>query len=71
MARIVIVIEDKENGNVRIVSEPSFETMAQMDLSGHTLTSAHGYALKMINVARQVSKDHKGNLTVAIPKLGK
>lgn len=57
MAKIVITIEDKPGNKVSIVSNPSMEQMFSMDLSGQQLTSAHGYAFRMLNEARAVSKE--------------
>ena len=57
MARIVITIEDKPGNKVSITADPSMEQMFSMDRSGHDLTSAHGYAFRMLNEARRVSKE--------------
>lgn len=70
MARCVIVIDDIGNGKVKVVATPNFETMGKMDLSGHTLTAAHGYALTALNAIRRASKDQKHQLRVGIPRLG-
>lgn len=70
MARIVIVIEDKPEGRVRVVSDPTFETMANMKQSGHAWTAAHGYALSCINHLTAVSKK-MGPLQVRLPRIGK
>ena len=68
MARIVITVEDKPNGGVSVTSDPNFETMMAMDLSGQTLTSAHGYAFSMLRHAREVSKE-QGDIIRKIPRL--
>lgn len=69
MAKIIITIEDNEiTGGVKVVSNPTFETMAMMDRSGAGLTSAHGYALAAINKIREVSKAQGPN-KVLIPKV--
>lgn len=69
MAKIVITVEDKLDGNVEIKCEPTFETMAMMINSGHKSTPAHGYALAMIHTARDVSKANK--IPILIPRLGR
>lgn len=71
MAKIVISIEDSDNGKVRVVSDPSFEKMAMMDNSGHGMTAAHGYALACINVIRTISKRSEDANVVSIPRIGK
>lgn len=71
MAKIIIEVEDIENGNVRVIATPNFETMAKMDLSGDKLTPAHGYALAMLNKVRQVSKANAPTNLIHIPRLGR
>lgn len=56
MAKIVIEIEDLPGNKVKVTSTPNFETMMAMDISGHTLTSAHGYAFKVLNTIRAESQ---------------
>lgn len=68
MAKVVITIEDKDNGKVSIVSDPSFETMAMMSNSGSELTSAHGYALCMVRAARTEAKAAEPT-KILIPKV--
>lgn len=69
MARITLTIEDKPNGNVSVIADPTFETMIKMNISGDNLTSAHGYALSCINHIRRLSKSGKGDLIAPMPKL--
>ena len=69
MARIVITIEDSPNGKVKIVSNPTFETMALMLNSGEEMTSAHGYALAMINTVRRESKSNDPVTKIWMPKV--
>lgn len=71
MAKITITFEDKPEGGVRVVSDPTFETMMKMNNSGHALTSAHGYALAAINKILELSKrQNAGNsLLINIPKV--
>lgn len=75
MAKITITIEDNQvTGGVKVVSDPSFESMAKMDNSGEGLTSAHGYALTAINHIRKVAKENtrdRSSLKVNIPKIVK
>lgn len=69
MAKVTIVIEDKPGNKVTIVSDPNFETMLKMDLSGAALTSGHGYAIAMLNKAREISKASGSKLAVKIPRI--
>jgi len=69
MAKITITIEDRNDGTVKVVSDPSVETLFKMDLSGHNLTSAHGYALSCLNKIRQISKEKSSENKIFIPKL--
>lgn len=69
MAKIVITIEDMPNGNVSIKSNPTFEDIAKKDLSGETLTNADGYAIAMLNRARQIGKSKESTNLVQIPKI--
>ena len=69
MAKITITVEDLADGGVKIVSDPNFETMLKMDNSGNDLTSAHGYALAMLNRARTVSKEVSPTNLIKIPSI--
>jgi hypothetical protein len=69
--KITITIEQVPGGAVKVVSDPSFETMARMELSGEGLSSANAYALIAINAIRKASKQadaEKRGLIVEIPK---
>lgn len=70
MAKIVITIEDKENGKVKIVSDPPFGTLAQMIQAGFETTSAQGYALRMHRAALEMSKE-QGPSKILIPRIGR
>lgn len=70
MARITITVEDLAEGKVSIKSDPTFETMAKMVNAGHEISSAHGYALRMLREARALSKEI-GPLKILLPGLGK
>lgn len=69
MAKITITIEDSENDKVKITASPTFETMAMMVNSGEQMTSAHGYALAMINAARRESKSKDPETKIWLPKV--
>lgn len=72
MAKITITFEDAPEGKVRVQSDPSFETMAKMDLSGTPLTSAQGYAIHALNAIRKAAKDEaQKQLNILIPKVGR
>jgi hypothetical protein len=68
MAKIVITIEDKPNDKVKVVSEPSFETIAKMTVSGEEMTSAHGYAIRCINAVMAESKAQNPGMII-LPKV--
>lgn len=69
MSKIIITIEDMENGNVSIKTNPTFEELAKKDLSGNGLSSADGYAFAMINEARKISKSKDSTNIIKIPKI--
>ena len=69
MSKIVITIEDMPNGNVSIKSNPTFEEIAKKDLSGETLSNADGYAIAMLNRARQIGKSTESTNLIQIPKI--
>lgn len=70
MAKVVITIEDAPNNMVKVVSEPNFETVMNMHDAGHTLTSAHGYALLALNAIRKESKKNEPT-SILLPKVGR
>lgn len=69
MAKITITVEDKEQGRVKITADPSFETIAKMINSGEETTSAHGYAMAMVNHARKESKAVEPETKIWLPKV--
>lgn len=69
MAKIEIVIEDTGDGKVKVTSNPSMETMIKMDISGHKLSSAHGYAYACLNEIRRISKSSDPTNKIIIPRL--
>lgn len=70
MAKVVITIEDKENGKVTITSEPKFSQLAQMIQAGYDSTSAQGYAMRMHRAALEMSKE-QGPSKILIPRIGR
>lgn len=68
---VTLTFQDKPNGQVGVVSDPSFETMCQMEISGQGLSSACGYALVAINAIRKAAKSKDIDNTVYIPRTGK
>lgn len=56
MARITLTVEDGPNGTVKIESTPNYAEIIQNEIAGNVMTSAHTYALAMMNRAREVSK---------------
>lgn len=71
MARIVITVEDQPDGTVKVAAEPNFMQMAQMNSSGHSLTSAHGYAMRALNAIREASREQSNRLGIIIPRIGR
>lgn len=69
MAKIVITIEDNQQGGVKVVSNPNFETMMNMVQSGESLTSAHGYALHALNSIRRESKSQESRTKIIVPRI--
>lgn len=70
--KVTITIEEQHNGFVKVVSEPSFETMAKMELSGEGLSSANAYALTAINAIRKASKQadlEKRGILIELPRV--
>lgn len=67
MAKVTITIEDRADGKVSVVCDPKVETFFKMDLSGHSLTSAQGYAIAAINLIHRVSKDKSNDLKIHMP----
>lgn len=70
MAKITITIEDTPNDKVKVVANPTFETMAKMTNSGEDMTSAHGYAMLVLRTIREESKK-QGPIRMLIPKIGR
>lgn len=69
MAKITLTFEDVGEG-VKVTAEPTFETMMKMNMSGETITAAHGYALSAINHIRKISKDNERPSTIIkVPQL--
>lgn len=58
MPKAIITIEDQPNGKVKIAATPNFTEIVKMDLSGHALTPALTYALKMLNAALEMSREN-------------
>lgn len=69
MAKIVITIEDSVGGGVKVACNPTFEEIMKMEISGETLTSAHGYAFAALNSLRKESKSNDPH-RIIIPKIG-
>lgn len=70
MAKITITVEDMPNGTVKIVADPTVETMIAMEMSGQKMTAAHGYAVKALNEVRKSAQEQGSILKVPIPRLG-
>jgi hypothetical protein len=66
MAKIVLTIEDRIDGNVKIVSDPTFETMAMKLESGGNISAGEAYALFVLRKIRETSKA-QGKIQHKIP----
>lgn len=67
--KVTFTIADQPDGTVKIISDPNFETMMQMHDHGAG-TSAHGYALRLLNAARDFSRENGPN-KILVPRLGR
>lgn len=68
--KITITIEDMPDGTVKVVSNPTADHMI-IDVTEHRSTAAQGYALGMLNRAREMSRDISSNLIVKVPRVGR
>lgn len=68
MAKITITIEDLPEGKVSIHTDPTFEKMAMM-AKANAATSAHGYAMRCLNVCRLTSKSNEKKTIIHLPRL--
>lgn len=50
MAQVIVMIEDLENGQVKVEAFPKHGALEQIENSGNELTAAQGYALRMMNI---------------------
>jgi hypothetical protein len=71
MPKVIIVIEDTEDGRVRMVSNPSYADMAERAINGHDASAAEGYAMNMLRIfwSEQKERMKEKKLGVALPKL--
>jgi hypothetical protein len=69
MAKITITVEDLPNGKVKIEAKPNYLEIMAKDISGNHLTAADGYALAMLNRAREVSRQNGPTNLVKIPRI--
>lgn len=69
--KITIEIEDLPGDKVRIISNPTGETLMKMIQSGEAQTSAMGYAIGLLNKAREISKlaDKDKKQLIQMPKV--
>lgn len=71
MAKVTITIEDI-GGNVKVVMNPSAETMLKK-IASHgkeSLTAAEAYALAGVNRMRDLSKS-AGRIITPVPRIGR
>ena len=69
MAKIVIEIEDMGTDKVSVKASPNFEQIAKHEEAGNKLTPAHGYAIALLNRARQISMSNEPTNIIKIPKV--
>lgn len=67
MAKITLTIEDKPDDKVKVVVNPSMETIFKMIESGENLTSAYGYAVRAVNSIKEAS-DENGPNKIYVPR---
>lgn len=73
MAKVVIVIEDHANGNVKMDMTPTAETLMKKIASegAHRLTPAETYALACVNRVREISKAAGSSAKILVPRIGR
>lgn len=70
MSKITITIEDDPKGTVKVVVNPTCETLIKKHASGHQLTSAEAYALFCARQLREEGK-RKEPTRILIPRIGR
>lgn len=66
MAVIRIVVKDNPDGTVSIASDPPEGSIVMMMQNGGA-TSAHGYALRMMTAAGEMSKGKPAKSSLVLP----
>ena len=56
MAKVIIEFEDKFNGGVKVVCNPTFEEIMKKQESGEIMSSAEAYAIFALNQVRSEAK---------------
>lgn len=68
--KIIIELEDRFDGGVKVSCKPTLEEIAKTKLSGHDYTSAQAYAMFCLLRLREASlEQNKSKVKVEIPKL--
>lgn len=68
--KIIITLEDRFDGGVKVTTNPSLEEIAKTKLSGHDHTSAQAYAMfVMLRLRDAAQEQNKQKIKVGIPKL--
>lgn len=70
MAKVTITIEDKLDGKVSVVVNPSLEVLIKKQVSGNGTTSAEGYAFYAAKAIRDESK-RREPIKIFVPRLVK
>lgn len=70
MSKLVITIEDVPGGGVKIMSQPSNETLLMKINSGDGVTAAEAYALRAMRAIREDAKS-QGQLIAPVPRIGR
>lgn len=68
MSKVTFTIEDLPENKLKFVSDPSFETIMKMHLSGETLTPAHNMAVTCMRILHSESKKNEPT-KLWVPKL--
>lgn len=70
MARVVITIEDKPNGNVKIEFTPKVQEFLKLFDSGQEPTAAETYALAAYNRFKQIDTAAGNTTKIIMPRQG-
>lgn len=61
---IEFTVEDKPNGKVSLVSNPTHKFLLQKELSGNELTNAESVAVRIMRLLAKYKKEHRESILV-------